>query len=83
MQRLVVSGAVRPLQWSLGVKRLMDAGPIFMFNLPEWTRETDTVQGTIFSNSVLFVSASKNVTNSYNYNTPEVINPPYCEFNKP
>jgi len=60
----------------------MDAGPIDVFNLLEWTSETDTVQGTIFSNSALFVSPNTNETNSYNYNTPEVINPPYCEFNK-
>ena len=60
----------------------MDAGPSDVCNFPEGTSETDTVRGTIFSNSVLFVSPNKNETNSYNYNTPEVIYPPYCEFNK-
>jgi hypothetical protein len=60
----------------------MDVGPSDVFNFPEGTSETDTVRGTILSNSVLFVSPNKNETNSYNYNTPEVITPLYCEFNK-
>jgi len=61
----------------------MDAGPVDVFNFPEGTSETVTVQGTIFSNSVLFVSPNKNETKSYNYNSPEVSSRPYCEFNKP
>ena len=58
----------------------MDAGPSDVFNFPEGNIETGTVRGTIFSNSVLFVSPNKNETNKYNYNTAEVIN---FEFNKP